>query len=386
MPDTYPLEGVRVLDFTQYVAGPYCSQVLADLGATVLKVERRGSGDVYRAQGPIFLEGESVSFLTLNRGKRSIAMDLRDEADQSALRALAAEADVLVENMTPGTLARYGLGYSDLSEVAPRLVYCSISGFGQRGPLAAEGAYDLTIQALSGLMSMTGHPDQPPVKVPVAALDFGSALYAVIGIQSALWQRQASGRGQWVQTSLLETSLAWLSMHIATRAAGGEEPRPLGTRSPFFAPYEAYETADGFIVVVGTGGGDGWERFCRAIGRPELIEDERFGDNALRVRNVEQLRVEVEQRLLTAPTAHWERELRAANVPCAPVQTLDEVLASDQVASLGAVREADHPVAGPVTEVRLPISFSAARSTAERGAPRLDQDADARFGEADDGR
>ncbi len=386
MPDAYPLEGVKVLDLTQYVAGPYCSQVLADLGATVLKVERPGSGDVYRGQGPVFLSGESVSFLALNRGKRSIAMNLRDAEDQRSLRALAAEADVLVENMTPGTLSRYGLGYEELSEAAPRLVYCSISGFGQRGPLAAEGAYDLTIQALSGLMAMTGHPNQPPAKIPVAALDFGSALYAVIGIQAALWQRQASGRGQWVQTSLLETSLAWLSMHIATRAAGGEEPGPLGTRSPFFAPYEAYATADGHIVVVGTGGGDGWERFCGAIDRADLIEDERFADNSLRVANVEALRAEVERRLTAAPTAHWEQRLREAGVPCAPLQKLDQVLASEQVASLESVRELDHPVAGTVTEVRLPIGLSAARSTAERGAPALDEHADVRFEEAPDER
>jgi crotonobetainyl-CoA:carnitine CoA-transferase CaiB-like acyl-CoA transferase len=382
MLDGYPLEGVKVLDFTQYVAGPYCSQVLADLGATVLKVERPGSGDVYRGQGPVFLAGESVSFLALNRGKRSIAMDLRDPEDQATLRALAGEADVLVENMTPGTLSRYGLGYEELSEIAPGLVYCSIAGFGQRGPLAAEGAYDLTIQALSGLMSMTGHPGRPPAKIPVAALDFGSALYAVIGIQAALWQRRSSGRGQWVQTSLLETSLAWLSMHIATRAAGGEEPQRLGTRSPFFAPYEAYATADGHIVVVGTGGGDGWERFCRAIDRTDLIEDERFADNSLRVANVEALRGEIEQRMASAPTAHWEQRLREERVPCAPVQTLDQVLVSEQVAALEAVRELDHPVAGAVTEVRLPITLSAARSTAERGAPALDEHAEVRFGEA----
>jgi formyl-CoA transferase len=384
MPDAYPLEGVRVLDFTQYVAGPYCSQVLADLGATVLKVERRGSGDVYRGQGPVFLEGESVSFLALNRGKRSIAMDLRDEAYQSALRALAADADVLVENMTPGTLARYGLGYPELSEVAPRLVYCSISGFGQSGPLAAEGAYDLTIQALSGLMSMTGNRGEPPAKIPVAALDFGSALYAVTGIQAALWQRQATGRGQWVQTSLLETSLAWLSMHIAARAAGGEEPGPLGTRSPFFAPYEAYATADGYIVVVGTGGSGGWERFCRAIGAEALLADERFAENSLRVANAEALRLEIEERLREAPTDHWADALRREGVAFAPVQTLDQVLASDQVRELGTVRDARHPVAGEVREVRLPITFSAARATADAPAPALDEHREARFGEVGD--
>jgi formyl-CoA transferase/CoA:oxalate CoA-transferase len=382
--EDYPLAGIKVLDLTQYVAGPYCTQVLADLGATVLKIERPGRGDVYRGQGPVFLQGVSVSFLALNRGKRSIALDLGEEGDRETARRLAAEADVLVENLKPGSLARHGLGYEELSELNPGLVYCSISGFGQGGPLAGEGAYDLTIQALSGLMSMTGHPDQPPAKIPVAALDFGSALYGVVGIQAALWQREASGRGQWVQTSLLETSLAWLSMHIATRAAGGEEPRPLGTRSPFFAPYEAYATADGYIVVVGTGGDAGWERFCRAIGREDLIAEERFADNSLRVRNVEALQAEVEAVLAAAPTAHWAQALRAEGVPLAPVQTLDEVLGSEQVASLGSVRERVHPDAGEMTEVRLPVNFSAAESTAARGAPRLDEHAARRFAEGDD--
>jgi crotonobetainyl-CoA:carnitine CoA-transferase CaiB-like acyl-CoA transferase len=369
----YPLDGVKVLDLTQYVAGPYATQVLADLGATVLKVERPGRGDVYRRQGPLFLEGESVSFLTLNRGKRSVGLDLADPEDRGTLRALAAEADVLVENMKPGTLARHGLDYETLAQAAPRLVYCSISGFGQRGPLATEGAYDLTIQAISGLMSMTGHPGAPPAKIPVAALDFGSALYGVIGIQAALWQRERTGRGQWIQTSLLETSLAWLSMHIAARAAGGEEPGPLGTRSPFFAPYEAYATADGYIVVVGTGGSDGWERFCRAIDASALLEDERFAENSLRVANAEDLRHEIEERLREAPTGHWADALRREGVAFAPVQTLDQVLASDQVRELGTVRDTDHPVAGEVREVRLPITFSASPATADAPAPALDQ-------------
>ncbi|OJU84684.1 MAG: hypothetical protein BGO11_14650 [Solirubrobacterales bacterium 70-9] len=380
----YPLEGVKVLDLTQYVAGPYSTQVLADLGATVLKVERPGRGDVYRQQGPLFLNGESVSFLTLNRGKRSIALDLGDPEDREALLALVAEADVLVENMKPGTLARRGLDYETLSQAAPRLIYCSISGFGQRGPLASEGAYDLTIQAISGLMSMTGHPGAPPAKIPVAALDFGSALYGVIGIQAALWQRERTGKGQWIQTSLLETSLAWLSMHVAARGAGGEEPGPLGTRSPFFAPYEAYATADGHLVVVGTGGSDGWERFCRAIDAPALLADERFAENSLRVENAEALRLEIETRLREAPTDHWAAALRREGVAYAPVQTLDQVLASEQVGELGSIRDFAHPVAGEVREVRLPITFSSSPSTAEAPAPALDEHREARFGEVDD--
>ena len=286
----YPLAGVRILDLTQYVSGPYCTQILADLGATVLKVERPGGGDVYRSQGPVFIGSESVSFLALNRGKRSIVLDLRDEQDRDRLRSLAGEADVLVENFKPGTLARYRLDYESLAEECPRLIYCSISGFGQRGPLAEEGAYDLSIQALSGILSLTGHPGQSPAKVPVAALDFGSALYGVIGVLSALRVREETDRGQWVQTSLLETALAWLSMHITSYLAGGDEPARQGTRSPFFAPYEAYATADGHLVVVGTGGDGGWQAFCRAIELPELVDDPRFATNSARVSNAEELR------------------------------------------------------------------------------------------------
>jgi crotonobetainyl-CoA:carnitine CoA-transferase CaiB-like acyl-CoA transferase len=378
----YPLHGVRILDLTQYVSGPYCTQVLADLGATVLKVERPGGGDVYRSQGPVFIEGESVSFLALNRGKRSIVLDLRDEDHRAELRALAGEADVLVENFKPGTLARYGLDYESLAQDQPRLVYCSISGFGQRGPLAGEGAYDLSIQALSGILSLTGHPGEPPAKVPVAALDFGSALYGVIGILAALREREQTGRGQWVQTSLLETALAWLSMHITSYLASGEEPTRQGTRSPFFAPYEAYATADGHLVVVGTGGDGGWQAFCRALELPALVDDPRFATNGDRVTNAGALRAAVEDVMVTRPTAYWIERMRAERVPFAPVQSLAEVLASEQVAALGAVDRLAHPVAGEIPIVRLPVTLTGAHLTATDPPPPLDGHAGSGFDSA----
>jgi crotonobetainyl-CoA:carnitine CoA-transferase CaiB-like acyl-CoA transferase len=368
------LAGVRVLDLTQYVAGPYATQVLADLGATVLKVERPGVGDVYRQQGPVFLEGESASFLTLNRGKRSIALDIGADGDRETLSRLIGEADILVENMRPGTLDRYGLGFGQLKERFPRLIYCSISAFGQDGPLAPEGGYDLTVQALTGIMAMTGHPGGPPAKVPIAALDFGSALYAVIGIVSALRQRAATGTGQWVQTSILETGLAWLSMHITTFLIGGEEPGPLGTRSPFFAPYEAYRTADGYLVVVGTGGEGAWRDLCAALGVERLVDDPRFLDNSLRVRNADALREELEAVLSIAPTEHWMPRLQAAGVPSAPVQSMSDVLESEQVRALGMLDSLSHPRAGDVPVVRLPITFSDATSTSTLPPPVLDQD------------
>jgi crotonobetainyl-CoA:carnitine CoA-transferase CaiB-like acyl-CoA transferase len=370
----WPLAGVRVLDLTQYVAGPYCTQVLADLGATVLKIERPGTGDVYRVQGPVFLNGESVSFLTLNRGKRSLALDLR--ADRQALEVLLGKADVVVENMRPGTLTKYELDGPAVRRRHPRIIYCSISGFGQAGPLAAQGGYDLTVQALSGLLYLTGHPGAPPAKIPVAALDFGSGLYAALGILAALRHRDTTGAGDWVQTSILETALAWLSMHIGTAHAEGRQPEPLGTRSPFFAPYEAYRTADSYIVVVGTGGKAAWERLCDALGLPQLVSDARFARNSDRVRNAEALREEIEAVLRSRPTGHWEATFAAAEIPYAPVQRLDQVLGSEQVKELGSIDTLEHPTAGRVPIVRLPITFSDARSTTTSPPPRLGEGGD----------
>jgi crotonobetainyl-CoA:carnitine CoA-transferase CaiB-like acyl-CoA transferase len=376
---SYPLEGVRVLDLTQYVAGPYCTQILADLGATVVKVERPGSGDVYRSQGPVFKEGESASFLTLNRGKRSLELDLGSDADRARLEQLLAQADVLVENMRPGALAKYGLDYPSLADRYPRLVYCSISAYGQEGPLAGAGGYDVTIQALSGLMSMTGHPGQAPAKVPVAALDFGGALYATVGIQAALWQRERTGRGQWVQTSLLECAIAWLSMHAVTYLLGGEEPGPLGSRSPFFAPYEAYRTADGYLVVVGTGGRDSWGALCRVLDLERLAADPRFATNADRVRNAEALKTELEAVLSTRPNAEWIPLLEAAGIACAPVQRLAEVLASEQVRALAMVGSQQHAAAGEVPSVRLPLRMSGAATTSAKPPPTLGAEGEAGF-------
>lgn len=367
----FPLDEICVVDLTQYVAGPYCTQVLADLGATVIKVERPGVGDVYRRQGPVFVNGESVSFLTLNRGKHSVELDLAAEGDRTQLLRLIAQADVLVENMRPGSLTKFALDYPSLARSFPRLIYCSISGFGQRGPLAQLGGYDLTIQALSGLMAMTGHPDGPPAKIPVAALDFGSGLYGVVGILAALIQREATGRGQWVTTSIIECALAWLAMHITSFLMGDQEAQPLGTRSPFFAPYEAYRTADGYLVVVGTGGRDAWGDMCRALGAEHLIDDPRFCTNSDRVRNAEALKAEIEAMFGAAPTSHWEAKLAEAGVPCAPVQRLPQVLESEQVHALRIVGELSHPQAGFIPSIRLPLQFSESRSTAEAPPPLL---------------
>lgn len=370
-----PLEGVRVVDLTGYVAGPYATMVLADLGAEVVKVERPG-GETYRRQGPVFAPGgQSASFLTLNRGKSSRVLDLRDEEGRAELHRLLDDADLLVENGTPGSMERLGLGYEDLRERHPRLVYVSISGFGATGPDATRGGYDLVLQAESGLLSMTGHPGQPPAKIPIAALDFGSGLYAALGALAALRERDRTGRGAHVTTSLLECALAWLSMHVVTYRLGGGEPAPEGTRSPFFAPYEAYRTADGHLVVVGTGGDDAWGRLCGALGLDGAREDPRFADNSGRVENAEELRALIEGVMTGAPTAHWAAVLGEAGVVCAPVQGVAAALASPQVQALGIVGEQIHPTAGPIPSVGLPLSFDGERAVSPRPPPLLDDGA-----------
>jgi crotonobetainyl-CoA:carnitine CoA-transferase CaiB-like acyl-CoA transferase len=371
---SFPLESITVVDLTQYVAGPYCTQVLADLGATVLKIERPGKGDVYRGQGPVFRNGESASFLTLNRGKHSHELDLTLGDDRERLHELLGSADVLVENMRPGALTKLGLDFPSVSKRHPHLVYCSISAFGQTGPLAPDGGYDVTIQALSGLMAMTGHPGQPPAKIPVAALDFGSALYATVGIQAALVQRSQTGRGQWVQTSLLECAIAWLSMHVMTLLLGGDEPEPLGSRSPFFAPYEAYRTGDGYLVVVGTGGQDAWGSLCTTLGVEHLRDDVRFATNADRVRNAEELKRALEPVLETKPNAEWIALLGEAGIACAPVQRLPQVLESEQVRELAMVTSLEHPTAGEIPIVRLPLVLSEAETTTSTPPPLLGAD------------
>lgn len=370
-----PLAGVRVVDLTGYVAGPYATMVLADLGAEVLKVERPG-GETYRRQGPVFAPGgESASFLTLNRGKSSHVLDLRTDAGRAGLEALLEDADVLVENGTPGAMERLGLGYEALSARHPRLVYVSISGFGSVGPDAARGGYDLVLQAESGLLSMTGHPGQAPAKIPIAALDFGSGLYAALGAVAALRERDRTGRGAHVTTSLLECALAWLSMHVVTQRLGGPEPGPEGTRSPFFAPYEAYRTSDGHLVVVGTGGDDAWGRLCGALGLESSRDDPRFADNALRVENAEALREIIEGVTTGAPTAHWTAVLAEAGVVCAPVQGVSAALATPQVQALGIVGEQQHPTAGAIPRVGLPLSFDGERAVSPIPPPLLDDGA-----------
>ena len=375
-----PLAGIRVVDATQYVAGPYCSMLLGDLGADVIKIERPGRGDIYRTQGPHFLRGVSVTFLALNRNKRSVELDFAAEGeDRARLMDLIREADVFVENLTPGTLARKGLGYEDLAAINPRLIYCSISGFGQTGPRAGEGGYDLQLQAEGGVMSVTGEPGRPPVKVGISALDYGAAMYGVIGLLAALEARHRTGRGQHVDVSLLDTTVAWFSVLAGTYWATGAVPAPLGSRSALFAPYQAFEASDGWLTVVGTGGANGWADFCAVLELPALVEDPRFATNGDRIANLDILEPVLAARFATATVAEWTERLKAAGLPAAPINRLDAVLDDPQVRARDLVVEVEHPVEGTYTAIGMPIKLSATPLSIRRGPPGLGEHQDEGF-------
>jgi CoA:oxalate CoA-transferase len=364
---TGPFSGVTVVDLTRVLAGPYCTLVLADLGARVVKVERPGRGDDARAIGP-FQDGRSAYFGSLNRGKESIALDLRDEGDRAIFEALLARADVLVENFRPGALARLGYGGDTLEARFPRLVYAALSGFGQTGPYAGRPAYDVIVQGMGGIMSLTGQPGGPPTRVGTSIGDIAAGLFAAIGIGAALHDRARTGRGTRLDVAMLDAQLAILENAIARYAATGEVPGPLGSRHPSIAPFAAFAARDGYLVIAA--GNDGlFIRLCTLLGRPALATDPRFGSNDARARNAEALQLELEAALASRDVGEWLARLGEAGIPCGPIQDLAQVLRDPQVAARNMlIRAGGVPMAGN------PVKLAAYPDPAERApAPELDQ-------------
>jgi crotonobetainyl-CoA:carnitine CoA-transferase CaiB-like acyl-CoA transferase len=363
-----PLAPVRVLDLSRVLAGPWATQLLADLGAEVVKVERPGTGDETRGWGPPYLRGpdgkdtgESAYYLAVNRGKRSVTLDLARPEGQEVARRLAARSDVLVENHKAGALARLGLGWDDLAAVNPRLVYCSITGFGQDGPYRSRAGYDFLVQAMGGLMSVTGQPDGAPgggpVKVGVAITDILTGMYAATAILAALAWRERTGRGQHVDLALLDVQVAALANQAANWLVGGVVPGRLGNAHPNIVPYQAFAAADGELVVAV--GNDGqFRRLCEVAGAPALAADPRFATNADRVRNRAALVPALEARLRTRTRAQWAEALEAAGVPCGPINDVAQVFADPQVVARKLRVEVPHPLAGTVPLVRNPIRLS----------------------------
>jgi CoA:oxalate CoA-transferase len=370
MPSAGPLAGTFVVDLTRVLAGPFCTMLLADLGARVIKVELPGRGDDARRIGP-FVDGTSAYFLSLNRGKQSIALDLESEADRGIFERLLERADVLAENFRPGVLERLGYGWERLSQRHPRLVLASTSGFGQTGPYAARPAYDVVAQAMGGIMSLTGHPGTAPTRVGTSTGDITAGLFTAIGILSALAARERSGRGARVDVAMLDAQVATLENAIVRYLASGEVPGPLGSRHPSIAPFQALAAADGHLVVAA--GNDAlFARLCRAVGRPELAAAAEFASNEARTRNADELARRLEAALAGRTRDEWLETLRAAGIPCGPVNDVAQVVADPQIAArnmLVAVEGSRLRVAGN------PVKLSEFPDPPSRGAaPELDAD------------
>ncbi len=367
-----PLAGTRVLDLTRVLAGPYCTMFLGDLGAEVVKVEQPGIGDDTRGWGPPFAGGESAYFLCTNRNKKSITVDLKTAEGIALIRKLAARADVLIENFRPGGLDRLGLGEPQLREINPRLVYASLSGFGADGPMADNPGYDLIVQAWGGLMSITGTAESGPLKVGVAIIDLIAGLMLGKSIVAALYAREKIGVGQKIDTSLLEAEVAALINAGSNYLIGGQVPGRWGNAHPTIVPYQSFQTADSFLVL-GAASETIWKRLCPALGRAELADDPRFAKNANRVEHRQELIALLSELFFTRTTAEWVAALSAADVPCAPVQTIDQVFAAPQVLHRNMLVEVEHPSAGAVKLAGIPVKFSVTPASVRLPPPLLGQ-------------
>jgi len=356
-----PLRGTRVLDVTTSIAGPYCAQILAALGADVVKVERPDTGDDGRAWGPPFWDGDGTMFLSANAGKRSLALSLRDPRGRDALLRLCERADVFLQSLRPGLADELGLGADAVRARNPRLVYCSVGAYGRTGPLAREAGYDALMQAAGGLISVTGEPGRPGVRVGTSTIDQGTGTWAALGVLAALLERAHTGEGCVVDVSLYETAIGYLGYHLAGYLADGTIPAGEGTRFPMVAPYEVLPTRDGELMVAG-GNDRIFRAICDVVGVPELVDDPRFRTNADRVRNRDALSSLLGARLAAEDTATWHERLTAAGVPAAPVADVRDVALSPQTAALGILQRLDHPRIEGLTLAALPLSLDGERA------------------------
>jgi crotonobetainyl-CoA:carnitine CoA-transferase CaiB-like acyl-CoA transferase len=368
---------VRVIDLTRVLAGPWATQLLADFGADVIKIEKPGTGDETRGWGPPWFvapdgQRESAYFTCTNRGKRSIAVDIANVDGAALVAQMAAEADVFFENYKVGSLKRYGLDYETLSALNPRLIYCSISGFGQSGPYAALPGYDFIVQAMGGMMSITGEPDGAPMKAGAALTDVMTGLYACNGVLAALYQRERTGRGQVVETSLFDVQLAALINQAAGYLATGRNPVRQGNAHPSIVPYQSFETADG-IIVVAVGNDEQFARLCALLARPDLSADPRFAQNSGRVAERHVLIPELQQAFRQQPSAHWLETLKAIGVPVGPVNSLTEVFADPHVLQRGVKVTTPHSSLGSVSGIACPVRLSDSPPRLDRGPPLLDE-------------
>jgi len=367
-----PLAGLVVLELAQIMAGPTCGALLADLGADVIKVERIPGGDDTRRYAEPQVNGESAAFMMMNRNKRSIAVDLKTDGGRHLLQQLARNADVLVENYRRGALDRLGLGFDALHASNPRLIYCSISGYGRTGPAADKGGFDLIAQGASGLMSITGEPGGAPVKVGSPVTDLNAGILGVVGILAALVHRMKSGQGQHVDTSLFEAGIHQTAWQAAIFFATGASPGPLGSAHVLAAPYQAFPTRDGWINIGGANQAN-WERVARIVGVPELITDARFATNGGRMAHRDELARLLGEKLRMRDTREWLRELDAAGVPAGPIQSIAQMTRDPQTLAREMIVTLDHPVAGPTHALGVPVKLGATPGSVRTPAPTFGQ-------------
>jgi crotonobetainyl-CoA:carnitine CoA-transferase CaiB-like acyl-CoA transferase len=376
---TGPLQGLRVLDLSRVLAGPTCTQMLGDLGAEIIKIEKPGAGDDTRGFAPPFMPGttESAYFTGVNRNKRSVTVDIASAEGQALVRRLLESCDILAENFKVGTLAKYRLGWDDLRGDFPGLVYCSITGFGQTGPYAPRPGYDALIQAMGGVMSLTGEPDGPPQKVGVPVADLFAGLYGCIGVLAALRHRERTGEGQQIDIGMLDTSVAWLANQGMNYLATGENPPRLGNQHPNIVPYQVFATADGFIVL-SIGNDPTFRRFCEAFGLAHLLDDDRFATNPARVSNRQLVTDTLAPVMRTRGTAEWVESLEALKIGCGPINRLSEVFADPHVQARGMVVEMPHPGAegGTVRVIANPVRLSATPADYRLTPPALGEHTD----------
>ncbi len=366
-----PLEGVRVLDISQVMAGPYACMLLGDLGADVIRIEPPGTGDQTRGSMGFKMKGaDSLGFLNMNRNKRSVALNLKSEAGRQVLMRLVKDADILIENYRPGALKRLGLGYEALSQVNPRLVYTSISGFGQTGPWADRPGFDLMAQAMSGVMSVTGYPDSPPVKAGVPVADIGCALFAIYATLSAYIGAKNTGQGQHVDAALFDSAMAFSVWDICDYWGTGKPPERLGTANKMTAPYQAMASSDGHFVM-GANSQKLWVQLCKVMGREELLEDERFATIALRLANRAALQEALEATFRLKPKDHWVETLLAHGIPAGPILSYPEAFGSEHAKARGMRMEIDHPVEGKVPNIGFAVKLSGTPQQVRRHPPLL---------------
>ncbi len=372
-PQAGALAGMRVLELAQIMAGPTCGMMLADLGADVIKIEKTDGGDDARGYRDPRINGVSAPFLMLNRNKRAIALDLKTPEGRQVLLRMVRDADVLIENFRKGTLEKLGLGYDVLSEINPGLIYCAISGYGRTGPAADKGGFDLIAQGYTGLMSITGEEGGPPLRTGNSIADINAGILAAVGILAAYQHKQKTGRGQIVETSLIEAGLQQLYWHAAIHFATGESPGPSGSAHVLATPYQAFPTQDGHIIVGGANEKN-WERIAQVLGRPEWLTDPRYRLNSDRMRHRDTLLPAMAEILRTRPSAEWLAAFDEAGVPAGPVHTVGEALSHPQTLAREMVVEQQHPEAGSVRSIGLPIKLSETPAQYRRPSPRLGED------------